>query len=101
MEIFILTGTIWAQSNQSIKEVVQKFISTVEAARNWASIRMNCSTFTQFFDLHCIGREVTINILELPDSFDPVLLKNLKPIDDSSPEFSPLRGDSQLAFEIG
>jgi hypothetical protein len=28
-----LTGTIWAQSNQSIKEVVQKFISTVEAVR--------------------------------------------------------------------
>jgi len=44
---------------------------------------------------------VTINIPELPGSFDPVLLKNLKPIDDSSPEFSPLRGDSQLAFEIG
>jgi hypothetical protein len=28
-----LTGTIWAQSNQCIKEVVEIFISTVEAAR--------------------------------------------------------------------
>jgi len=62
---------------------------------------MNCSTFTQFFDLHCIGWDVTKNIPELPDSFDPVLLKNLKPIDDSSPEFSPLREEAQLAFKIG
>jgi hypothetical protein len=28
-----LTGTIWAQSNQYIKELVKIFISTVEAAR--------------------------------------------------------------------
>jgi hypothetical protein len=44
---------------------------------------------------------VTINIPELPDSSDPILLKNLKPIDDSSPDLSPLYGDAQLAFEIG
>jgi hypothetical protein len=44
---------------------------------------------------------VTINIPELPDSFDPILLKNLKPIDDSSPDLSPLCGDVPLAFEIG
>ena len=44
---------------------------------------------------------MTINILELPDSFDPVLLKNLKPIDDSFPDLSPLCEDAQLAFEIG
>jgi hypothetical protein len=44
---------------------------------------------------------VTINIPERPDSFDPVLLKNLKPIDDSSPDLSPLCEDAQLAFEIG
>ena len=62
---------------------------------------MICSTFTQSFDLHWIGQDVTINIPERPDSFDPVLLKNLKPIDDSFPDFSPLREDAQLAFEIG
>jgi hypothetical protein len=45
--------------------------------------------------------DVTINIPELPDSFDPVLLKNLKLIGDSSPKFSPLREDTQPAFEIG
>jgi len=62
---------------------------------------MICPAFTQSFDCHCIGQDVTINIPELPDSSDPILLKNLKPIDDSSPDLSPLRGDAQLAFEIG
>ena len=62
---------------------------------------MICPAFTQSFDRHCIGQDVTINIPELPDSSDPILLKNLKPIDDSSPDLSPLRGDAQLAFEIG
>jgi hypothetical protein len=43
---------------------------------------------------------VTINIPELPDSSDPIQLKNLKPIDDSYPDLTPLCGDAQLAFEI-
>jgi len=55
----------------------------------------------QSFGLHLIGLDVTISIPELPDSFDPVLLKNLKPIGNNSPEFSPLREDAQPAFEIG
>jgi len=44
---------------------------------------------------------VTISIPELPDSFDPVMLKILRPIGDSFPEFLPLREDAQPAFEIG
>jgi hypothetical protein len=60
-----------------------------------------CSTFTQSFDRHCIGQDVTINIPERSDSFDPVPLKNLKPIDDSSPDLSPICEVAQLAFEIG
>ena len=62
---------------------------------------MICSAFMQSFGFHLIGLDLTISIPELPDSFDPVLLKNLKPIDDSSPDLSPLCEDAQLAFEIG
>jgi hypothetical protein len=60
-----------------------------------------CPAFTQSFDRHGIGQDVTINIPEHPDSSDPILLKNLKPTDDSSPDLSPLCGADQLAFEIG
>jgi hypothetical protein len=84
-----------------MNEVVEYYISTVEAARAWALVFMIYSTFTQSFDHHCIGQDVTIDIPELPDSSDPILLKNLKPIDDSSPDLSPLCGDAPLAFEIG
>jgi hypothetical protein len=55
----------------------------------------------QSFDLHRIGLDVTINIPELPDSFDPVQQENLKPISDNFPESSPFLEDAQPAFEIG
>jgi hypothetical protein len=62
---------------------------------------MICPAFTHSFGRHYIGQDVTTDIPELPDSSDPIPLKNLKPRDDSSPDLSPLCGDARLAFEIG
>ena len=43
-----------------------------------------------FRDRNCIGQDVTIDNLELQHSSDPILLENLKPVDDRYPDLSPL-----------